>query len=338
LWGHCLKELAFSSVPLDAWLTFKNLPLIPVRILACQDAGRYPCFASVSPDQIAEYRSVLLEAMSALGLDEDFLCLINYSDIKMKAEKGKNKKGSEIYFYDRLNTLEKSINSVLSDIWVANGRDQFQDELKRIDPTGAVAPLFEPLLISLEHPEIPMIACQSNTDPDRLYFDIMQNIYRPSVNESHEQLRRLIIRNSLLGSALYCAAYEANTGSKNPDGFDDVATMFPNALRMSIHQKDEAIGHFSIHVSPTANRTPWHGSAYLTAACRSGVIQISIELAGLVELAGARRVIPKGHARGIFARHVNISQPIAFLAPTLTVSSSEDLLDLFSNNCLTANG
>lgn len=211
-------------------------------------------------------------------------------------------------------------------------------ELASIDPDGVLSPLFEPILFSLEHPEIAPSADQFKMDADGLYLEIMQKIYEPQSAPPREELRRRIMANSLRGAALYCAAYEANTGSKNPGAFDDVATMFPDALRMSIHQKDDSVGHFSIHVSPTGNRTPWHGTACLMSARTPELVQIGIDLAGLLEMTSARRIIASGKAAGVLGRHVATGQPIAYLLPSLGITTEKALLELLESKLLAENG
>ena len=63
----------------------------------------------------------------------------------------------------------------------------------------------------------------------------MNNIYTPQ-KEDVELLRRVILNQVLQAVARYVAAYESNTAGKNTTGFDDVRSLFPETLRMSIHR------------------------------------------------------------------------------------------------------
>ncbi|MBO4221805.1 hypothetical protein [Bradyrhizobium neotropicale] len=333
-----LVELAVSSIPIRSWFAFKDAPLIPVRILACRDAGRYPCFDTVSLDQIANYRAVLSDAVEAFSIDQRFFRLIDYAEIKKSVQGTSGHNEAMRYLAKRKAGFVSDIERLLPTIWSARGRDEMHKVLTEIDQEGVLTPLFEPILFSLEHPYISDVARQTGLDEQQLYFEAMQSIYLPQNDERLERLRRQLIEESLRGAALYCAAYEANTGSKNPVGFDDVAAVFPNALRMSIHQKPESVGHFTVHVSPTRKRTPWHGTASLASGRTPDGICIGIDLAEHLESGGARGVVVCGNEEGLLARHIRARQPVVYLSPTISVSDAQALVELLEGKLLVANG
>ncbi|MGY3133743.1 hypothetical protein ACVWZM_004425 [Bradyrhizobium sp. USDA 4501] len=333
-----LVELAASSIPIRSWFAFKDAPIVPVRILACRDAGRYPCFDTVSLEQIANYRAVLSDAVEAFSIDQRFFRLIDYAEIKKSVQGTPGHKQAMHYFAKRKAGFLSDVERILPTIWSTRGRDEMRKELSEIDPEGVLTPLFEPILFSLEHSCVSDIARQTGLSEQRLYVQAMQTIYLPQDDEKVERLRRQLIDASLRGAALYCAAYEANTGSKNPVGFDDVAAVFPNALRMSIHQKPESVGHFTVHVSPTRNRTPWHGTASLTSGRTPDEICIGIDLAEHLESTGARSVVVCGNEDGLLARHIRAKQPVVYLSPTISVSDTQALVELLEGKPLVTNG
>ncbi|WGS19316.1 MULTISPECIES: L-tyrosine/L-tryptophan isonitrile synthase family protein [unclassified Bradyrhizobium] len=333
-----LVELAVSSIPIRSWFSFKDAPVIPVRILACRDAGRYPCFDTVSLEQIAAYRAVLSDALEAFSVDQRFFRLVDYAEIKKSVQDTSGHKEAMRYYAKRKAAFLSDVERILPAIWSARGRDEMHKELSEIDPEGVLRPLFEPILFSLEHSCISDAARQTGLDEKRLYVEAMQTIYLPQDDEKLERLRRQLIEESLRGAILYCSAYEANTGSKNPVGFDDVAAVFPNALRMSIHQKPESSGHFTIHVSPTRKRTPWHGTATLTTGRTPDEICIAIDLAEYLELTGARGVVVYGNEGGLLARHIRARQPVVYLSPTISASDAQALVELLESASLVASG
>ncbi|TMV88984.1 hypothetical protein FGG78_15970 [Thioclava sp. BHET1] len=333
-----LVELARSAFSLSAWMAFKDSVHVPVRILACQDAGRYPCFSDVDAEQISSYRDALLDAVGALDLDPDLFRLVDYSNIKKIATQHRGAQASRNFFEARTSEFLKMIDEALEELYEADGKERFFEKLGDVGADGVLSPLFEPILFSLEHREIDAVAPSLNLVPQVLHFNALRHIYAPSKNKSEEILRHDLIASALRGAALYCAAYEANTGSKNPSGFDDVATMFPAALRMSIHQKDEELGHFSVHVSPTGNRTPWHGTACYSLARQATEVQMSIDLAGLVLPMGGVQIVPRGGNAGLFSRHARAGQPIAILMTPPRQLTEATLHDLFETKRLLING
>lgn len=335
--SRLMIELARWGVPLDAWLSFSCTDIVPVRVLGCQDAGRYPCFEAVSKRQIADYRDALLDVVNALGHDPDVFDLIDYSEIKTYAIQARGSMASTTYYEARRSSLFRDIEQILPSLTRANGREAVYNEIARIDPDSVLMPLFEPILFSLEHEELTGEDWRSGR-VDLLHLHTMREIYQRQGDPSREAVRRRVIARSLRGAASYCAAYEANTGSKNPAGFDDVATMFPNALRMSIHQKNESVGHFSIHVSPTGNRTPWHGTAVLSGGFSDGLVHLGIDLAALLERSGARPILASPSANGILARHASTGQPVSYLSASLEVKDQDDLLVMLDRRNLTGNG
>jgi len=64
---------------------------------------------------------------------------------------------------------------------------------------------------------------------------------------------------------------------ENAPGFDDVRSLFPETQRMSIHRKDERYGHFSVQISPSSSRVPWHGVAVLVPSEKGLMLDIRLE-------------------------------------------------------------
>ncbi|MVT05858.1 L-tyrosine/L-tryptophan isonitrile synthase family protein [Raoultella sp. 10-1] len=125
----------------------------------------------------------------------------------------------------------------------------------------------------------------------------MNNIYTPQ-KEDGELLRRVILNQVLQAVARYVAAYESNTAGKNTTGFDDVCSLLPETLRMSIHRKDEKHGHYSVQISPSSSRVPWHGVAVLEPTQNGFLLDVRLERE--VRIAGYTGVSPTGREQPPF--------------------------------------
>lgn len=138
-------------------------------------------------------------------------------------------------------------------LYQAEGRGAFLTTLREQDPR--LQQLFEPLLFALPYPLLETYAREQSLEYGEFYCQFMNNIYTPQ-KEDVELLRRVILNQVLHAVARYVAAYESNTADKNTTGFDDVRSLFPETLRMSIHRKDEKHGHYSVQISPSSSRVP----------------------------------------------------------------------------------
>ncbi|QDG94739.1 hypothetical protein NIBR502774_19840 (plasmid) [Rhizobium sp. NIBRBAC000502774] len=320
-----LVELSSAKLSLQAFLYFKDSSVVPVKLLAIQDAGRYPCFANVDKSQIAEYRAFLLQALDFLGFTDDTLSLVDYSELEGAFGPDHQRQWRDI-FDRKLESRLKPFKAQLAVLLVKEGRSAFNELLEQIDTDGVISPLFEPILLSMQHDVIEATAEAAGLDYADLYLQVMTNIYDPAVEVDIETVRTTVIASTIEGAALYSAAYEANTGSKNEQRFDDVANLFPKALRMSIHRKDEAVGHFSVSVSPTANRTPWHGTAFIAGHDRPDYLTLGIGLAEHLEHNFFRPVhiveTKETVGFGLFDRHAKSKQPVFFVAESLLNSDN----------------
>jgi len=179
--------------------------------------------------------------------------------------------------------------SEYEDLYEAEGRAAFLTTLRELDPR--LQQLFEPLLFALPYPLLETYAREQSLDYDEFYCQFMKNIYTPR-KEDDELLRRVILNQVLQAVARYVAAYESNTAGKNTTGFDDVRSLFPDTLRMSIHRKDEKHGHYSVQISPSSSRVPWHGVAVLEPTQNGFLLDIRLERE--VRAAGYTGVSPSG--------------------------------------------
>lgn len=325
--AELLAALSKWSLSLAAFNAFRNVKVATVTISAIQDAGRYPCFSNLNKAAIADYRKFLLEMMELLHIEPRHLVLVDYGDVAGSADQTMRKK-RDVFYASRFQAFFDPISTNIRKLLSCNGKKEFMQLLNVLEVDGIVAPLFEPLLFSILQSRIGAYALEHGCDDEDIYFQVMENIYRPQSAANLEQLRTYVVSETLESACRYCAAYEANTGSKNPQGFDDVLALFPRALRMSIHGKDESIGHFSISVSPTGNRTPWHGTAALSEDKRSSFLDLSIDLVGHLEfirqyrpvLVEAADMLVSG---GVFERHARSGQPIFYLSPGLSPADAE---------------
>jgi hypothetical protein len=288
--GELLAALSEWSLSLEAFAAFLNADLVPVTILAIQDADRYPCYANLDRTDVAKYRLFLLRMIELLSIEPRHLQLIDYADVAGRLDEA-TQRTRDAFYASRLKTLLTPLAMGLQGLLSCRGKEEFMRLLQAADTDGVVALLFEPILLSIRHPAIVEHTMECGRDFDDVFFEYMASIYESRDATKSERLRRRVIWGTLEAASQYCAAYEANTGSKNLDGFDDVTIRFPATLRMSIHSKDEGIGHFSVLVSPTKTRTPWHGTATVNCNGSRAPIDLSIDLAEDLELAGKYRPV-----------------------------------------------
>jgi hypothetical protein len=318
--AELLAALSEWSLSLEAFAAFLNADLVPVTILAVQDADRYPCYANLDRTDVAKYRHFLLRMIELLSIEPRHLQLIDYADVAGRLDEA-TQRTRDAFYASRLKALLTPLETGLQGLLSCRGKEEFMRLLQAADTDGIVAPLFEPILLSIRHPAIAGHAMECGRDYDDVFFECMASIYEPRDATKSESLRCRVIWGTLEAASQYCAAYDANTGSKNLAGFDDVTIRFPATLRMSIHSKDEGIGHFSVLVSPTKTRTPWHGTA--TVDCNgSRPIDLSIDLAEDLELAGKYRPVlveaeNSFEGSALFEWHARSRQPMFYLATSL---------------------
>jgi len=331
--AELLATLSKWSLSLEAFSAFRNATVSPVTILAIQDASRYPCFSDLDRTAVSQYRRVLLDMMKLLKIGRPYLELVDYSDVAECANRNAKQKRDDFYA-NRVEALRIAVSGDMKRLLSCCGKHEFMQFLSSTEVDGVVEPLFEPLLFSIQHPAIGEYALKHDCDQEDIFFRVMEGIYEPQSDSELEGLRKCVIAETLEAAYRYCAAYEANTRSKNPDGFDDISNRFPNALRMSIHQKDESIGHFSVVVSPTSTRTPWHGTAALSDDKRSPCLDLSIDLAGHLECVRHYRPVfveatSATESQGVFDRHAHSRQPIFYLSSGLWPAKVEKAHDAF---------
>lgn len=279
-----LSDSEMTPVQFRHWI---QADITPVHIYAIQDEYRYPCFDMLERKMIRDYRTDLLAFMNTVNMDSHLLSLIRYEDIQNNLS-WKTRYFNDLEYSAKLSTLMACI-SEYEDLYEAEGRAAFLTTLRELDPR--LQQLFEPLLFALPYPLLETYAREQSLDYDEFYCQFMKNIYTPR-KEDDELLRRVILNQVLQAVARYVAAYESNTAGKNTTGFDDVRSLFPDTLRMSIHRKDEKHGHYSVQISPSSSRVPWHGVAVLEPTQNGFLLDIRLERE--VRAAGYTGVSPSG--------------------------------------------
>ncbi|GKS84033.1 hypothetical protein AVMA1855_07795 [Acidovorax sp. SUPP1855] len=325
LLGDLLDRLSAANISLDTCWTFLAAKIVRVQVLGVQDAGRYPCFSTTSMTTIAKYRKLLLDFVSFLQLPKENFRLVAYEEIADRMQSEDRYTQNEFY-EARLKQLRLEIDACLKKLYIAGSREDFHRILSESTTTPQLSTLFEAILFSIVHPTL-NTGNEFTSENIRHYVVMMSNIYEAASNEASEIIRRRIIFSSLNGAAEYCAAYESNTGSKNPSGFDDVAVIAPDALRMSIHRKQESIGHFSVSVSPSHGRTPWHGTVAFHRQSSANTIGISVDLAVDLEADGYYAVhideAAKASASGWTEGYINEKQAIFYMCPSFFENSQD---------------
>lgn len=279
-----LSDAEMSPVQFRHWI---QEDIIPVHIYAIQDEYRYPCFDMLDRKMIRAYRDDLLAFMDTVNMDNQLLSLIRYEDIQNNLS-WKTRYFNDLEYTTKLNALMVCVSD--SDgLYQAEGRGAFLATLREQDPR--LQQLFEPLLFALPYPLLETYAREQSLEYGEFYCQFMNNIYTPQ-KEDGELLRRVILNQVLHAVARYVAAYESNTAGKNTTGFDDVRSLFPETLRMSIHRKDEKHGHYSVQISPSSSRVPWHGVAVLEPTQNGFLLDVRLERE--VRAAGYTGVSPTG--------------------------------------------
>lgn len=279
-----LSDSEMTPVQFRHWI---QADITPVHIYAIQDEYRYPCFDMLERKMIRDYRTDLLAFMNTVNMDSHLLSLIRYEDIQNNLS-WKTRYFNDLEYSAKLSTLMACV-SEYEGLYEAEGRAAFLTTLRELDPR--LQQLFEPLLFALPYPLLETYAREQSLDYDEFYCQFMKNIYTPR-KEDDELLRRVILNQVLQAVARYVAAYESNTAGKNTTGFDDVRSLFPDTLRMSIHRKDEKHGHYSVQISPSSSRVPWHGVAVLEPTQNGFLLDIRLERE--VRAAGYTGVSPSG--------------------------------------------
>lgn len=279
-----LSDGEMSPVQFRHWI---QADIIPVHIFAIQDEYRYPCFDMLDRKMIRDYRDNLLAFMGTVNMDNQLLSLIRYEDI-LNNLSWKTRYFNDLEYTTKLNALMGCVSDS-EGLYQAEGRVAFLATLREQDPR--LQQLFEPLLFALPYPLLETYAREQSLEYSEFYCQFMNNIYTPQ-KEDVELLRRVILNQVLHAVARYVAAYESNTAGKNTTGFDDVRSLFPETLRMSIHRKDEKHGHYSVQISPSSSRVPWHGVAVLELTQNGFLLDVRLERE--VRAAGYTGVSPTG--------------------------------------------
>lgn len=294
-----LSDAEMTPVQFRHWI---QADIIPVHIYAVQDEYRYPCFDMLDRRMIRDYRTDLLAFMDTVSMDNQLLSLIRYEDIQNNLS-WKTRYFNDLEYSSKLNGLMACV-SESEGLYQAEGRAAFLTTLREQDPR--LQQLFEPLLFALPYPLLETYARDQSLDYGEFYCQFMNNIYTPQ-KEDGELLRRVILNKVLQAVARYVAAYESNTAGKNTTGFDDVRSLFPETLRMSIHRKDEKYGHYSVQISPSSSRVPWHGVAVLEPTQNGFLLDVRLERE--VRAAGYTGVSPSGREQS----------PLFFVPPGITL-------------------
>lgn len=264
-----LSDVEMTPVQFRHWI---QTDITPVHIYAVQDEYRYPCFDMLDRKMIRDYRTDLLAFMKNVNMDNQLLSLIRYEDIQNNLS-WKTRYFNDLEYSSKLNALMACV-SESEGLYEAAGRAAFLTTLREQDPR--LQQLFEPLLFAIPYPLLETYAREQSLDYGEFYCQFMKNIYTPRKGDD-ELLRRVILNQVLQAVARYVAAYESNTAGKNTTGFDDVRSLFPETLRMSIHRKDEIHGHYSVQISPSSSRVPWHGVAVLEPTQNGFLLDVRLE-------------------------------------------------------------
>ena len=279
-----LSDVEMTPVQFRHWI---QTDITPVHIYAVQDEYRYPCFDMLDRKMIRDYRTDLLAFMKNVNMDNQLLSLIRYEDIQNNLS-WKTRYFNDLEYSSKLNALMACV-SESEGLYEAAGRAAFLTTLREQDPR--LQKLFEPLLFAIPYPLLETYAREQSLNYGEFYCQFMKNIYTPRKGDD-ELLRRVILNQVLQAVARYVAAYESNTAGKNTTGFDDVRSLFPETLRMSIHRKDEIHGHYSVQISPSSSRVPWHGVAVLEPTQNGFLLDVRLERE--VRAAGYTGVSPTG--------------------------------------------
>lgn len=293
-----LSDVEMTPVQFRHWI---QTNITPVHIYAVQDEYRYPCFDMLDRKMIRDYRTDLLAFMKTVNMDNQLLSLIRYEDIQNNLS-WKTRYFNDLEYSSKLNALMACVSET-EELYEAAGRAAFLTTLREQDPR--LQQLFEPLLFALPYPLLETYAREQSLDYGEFYCQFMKNIYTPRKGDD-ELLRRVILNQVLQAVARYVAAYESNTAGKNTTGFDDVRSLFPETLRMSIHRKDEKHGHYSVQISPSSSRVPWHGVAVLEPTQNGFLLDVRLERE--VRAAGYTGVSPKGREQS----------PLFFVPPDIS--------------------
>lgn len=293
-----LSDVEMTPVQFRHWI---QTDITPVHIYAVQDEYRYPCFDMLDRKMIRDYRTDLLAFMKTVNMDNQLLSLIRYEDIQNNLS-WKTRYFNDLEYSSKLNALMACVSET-EELYEAAGRAAFLTMLREQDPR--LQQLFEPLLFAIPYPLLETYSREQSLDYGEFYCQFMKNIYTPRKGDD-ELLRRVILNQVLQAVARYVAAYESNTAGKNTTGFDDVRSLFPETLRMSIHRKDEIHGHYSVQISPSSSRVPWHGVAVLEPTQNGFLLDVRLERE--VRAAGYTGVSPTGREQS----------PLFFVPPDIS--------------------
>ncbi len=244
-----------------------------ISVFAVRDSKRYPSFATDIEDDISAYTKGLNYFVKALKISPA-VEVMDIEDIKKEqknAELVHFQKEVETVYNKKLEAGSKVLCKVLESLMKANGRAAFHKEIEAVEGISCVGNLVEPILHGRWHPELAHLSTKQR-------IEFLAEVFYVKTDSKLEILRQAVLKSSLLGAIQYMAAYEANTGSKNDKALDDIEFLLPKSLRLSIHQKPESCGQFTINIGPNPHRTPWHGTALLRESSRGGSVSMDTRL------------------------------------------------------------
>ncbi|WP_037035638.1 L-tyrosine/L-tryptophan isonitrile synthase family protein [Rahnella sp. WP5] len=323
--GILFYLLAERNINPQTYLRLSEQPTITVTISAIRDVGRYPPFRNINEETLSDYGHIIDEFYSLIHKNEPYFKIVDYRQIIKKIDP-KLVELKECIYKSKVNKFNAQFKNFREKIPSLTGRIHFLNTLSVYDTDKNISPLFEPLLLSMQHDTVKYYCEENEIEFGSFYIDFMRGIYQQTIDASREKLRVSVLANALHGAVEYCSAYEANTGSRNQEGFDDVKTLFPDALRMSIHRKDESLGQFSIFVSPSHERTPWHGTAVLRR--KENHLSFDTELAVCISRLEYSPLLLNGRLNG-----ATYQQPLMFIHHSLQkyfngLTDEDSLLEL----------
>jgi len=289
-----------------------------VRALIVRDPRRYPPFLTFTAQAFETYASALANLHQALGL----LDLLEVTTLEEVAARIPREVLDDFQARRERVYLEKEDEGLRvlageKDALLALERKPFSQLMNQLAPGRNAPTLVETVLHSRRHPEL-----DSLSPCDQLQF--LASIFKVHANPQWESLRRQVLWNSIRGMVQYLAAYEANTGSKNNQGLDDLELYVPHHLRLSIHRKPESSRQFSVNLGPTLTRTPWHGTAAFYYSTRRKAVALETRLS--LELKQENYVpillSAKEEDPAQFRRMAETRQPVAWVSKALLEEES----------------
>mmetsp|Transcript_112427 Transcript_112427/g.318050 ORF Transcript_112427/g.318050 Transcript_112427/m.318050 type:complete len:521 (+) Transcript_112427:80-1642(+) len=259
---------------------------LPCKVLVLRDSRRYPCFWHEPQEKSEAYGAALSELIDALSLG-DVLELRDVDDdgagdnesqvdqqVRMQCHHGLYQAGLSSF----LEELAPQREPLLS----ARSEPEFRERLLHLPCGRDLLSMMFPVLHSL-----PPCAVEAFEDPQepsarRQILQRLIGIFKPqgAPEETEETARRELLWQALVGAAQYIASYRSRSAANNHLGADDVASVAPGSLRLSIHSKGADWGwQFPVQVGQNVHRTPWHGTAELRWSRRQRQPVIDVKMA-----------------------------------------------------------